>query len=399
MVEEDSAISHIRPHQHLPATSELGFEPLQPLDLSQAKTVSDLLELMAQTPFGGREVGQAAATLTKMAKDPDTFVVMTIAGAMTPAKMGLIICDILDKGLVQAVICTGALMAHGLVEATGRQHVYIPSGSDDALLYRQGINRIWRAGEPERNLDEIEGIIQSVAAKINPKRTLSSRLITHEIGRFLDGHVEGRGILKSAYKMGIPVFIPAFTDSELGLDIGLLNQTRTREGLLPYRYDPFLDLDFYTELIRRQTGKKLGIFTIGGGVPRNWGQQVGPYLDLQVKRVIDEDDRVEEPVMFNYGVRICPEPVEWGGLSGCSYEEGKSWGKFWPNAELVEVLADATQVWPFIMKGVFERLGKRRLKKTVFADKKVIKKIEALVESRYYGVSPKSYRSMFANNS
>ena len=60
------------------------------------------------------------------------------------------------------------------------------------------------------------------------------------------------------------------------------------------------------------------------------------------------------------GIRICPEPVHWGGLSGCTYSEGVSWGKFIPESEggrFAEVLADATTVWPLLIRGVLEELG------------------------------------------
>ena len=63
---------------------------------------------------------------------------------------------------------------------------------------------------------------------------------------------------------------------------------------------------------------------------------------------------------YRYAVRICPEPVHWGGLSGCTYSEGVSWGKFVPPSEggrFAEVYADATTVWPLLMKGVLEELG------------------------------------------
>ncbi|MCX8064056.1 MAG: deoxyhypusine synthase family protein, partial [Candidatus Hydrogenedentes bacterium] len=62
---------------------------------------------------------------------------------------------------------------------------------------------------------------------------------------------------------------------------------------------------------------------------------------------------------FQYGVRICPEPVHWGGLSGCTYSEGVSWGKFVSYEEggrYAEVLCDATVVFPLLMKAIFEEL-------------------------------------------
>ena len=60
-------------------------------------------------------------------------------------------------------------------------------------------------------------------------------------------------------------------------------------------------------------------------------------------------------------MRICPEPTHWGGLSGCTYSEGVSWGKFVPEAEggrFAEVYADATTVWPLLIKGVLEEMEK-----------------------------------------
>src|SRR5206468_1863066 len=77
--------------------------------------------------------------------------------------------------------------------------------------------------------------------------------------------------------------VPAFTDSELGLDVALQIQRAKREGKAPIRYDGFLDLeDLKDRLLRAERG---GIFTIGGGVPRNWAQQIGPYLEITKKRL------------------------------------------------------------------------------------------------------------------
>ena len=62
---------------------------------------------------------------------------------------------------------------------------------------------------------------------------------------------------------------------------------------------------------------------------------------------------------YRYAVRICPEPEHWGGLSGCSYTEGVSWGKFVPEEEggrFAEVFADATIAWPLVVRAVMERM-------------------------------------------
>ncbi len=91
----------------------------------------------------------------------------------------------------------------------------------------------------------------------------------------------------------------------------------------------------------------------------NWAQQVAPYLELLKHRLgLDLPE-----VRFHYGVRICPEPAHWGGLSGCTYKEGVSWGKFVSPEEggrFAEVLCDATIAWPLLLKGVSQRLQKIR---------------------------------------
>ncbi len=162
-----------------------------------------------------------------------------------------------------------------------------------------------------------------------------------------------RAVLRSAFSHDVPIYVPAFTDSELGLDLSIHNHLRARDGKTSFRFDPFLDLDDFADRIRQH--EVLGIFTIGGGVPRNWAQQVGPYLEILRTRIGSS-----EPVRrYQYAVRICPEPEHWGGLSGCSYSEGVSWGKFVPESEggrFAEVFADAAIAWPLVVRSVIERL-------------------------------------------
>src|SRR5579862_2356106 len=106
--------------------------PIYPIDLSRIKTIDDLVRAMGETAFTGRQVGDAADVLEAMARDTDCFVVMTLAGALTVGKMGLIFCDLVESGIVRAIVSTGALMAHGLVEATGLSHFrYDPAKMDD----------------------------------------------------------------------------------------------------------------------------------------------------------------------------------------------------------------------------------------------------------------------------
>ncbi len=342
-------------HLHNPIEDRL--TPLEPLDLGKVKSIDDLVRAMAKTAFTGRQLGEAADVLEAMARDEDCFVVMTLSGAMTVAKQGLVITDLIDRGIVNAVVSTGALMAHGLVEATGRAHFrYNPEVSDEEL-YEQGYNRVYDTLEPEQNLDDVEEVMSAILEGWDHNEVMCSYKLNHAIGEYLAKNArDQRGILKSAFEQGVPVFVPAFTDSELGLDTALNNRLRESTGRHKIRFDPFLDLEHFAATLLRQ--KKLGIITIGGGVPRNWSQQFGPFCELRHRR-LGENIPLKR---YHYGLRICPEPVYWGGLSGSPYSEAISWGKFVPSAEggmFGEVFVDATIGLPLIAAAVFERLDKK----------------------------------------
>ena len=342
-------------HLHNPIEDRL--IPLEPLDLGKVKSIDDLVRAMSKTAFTGRQLGEAADVLEAMARDEECFVVMTLSGAMTVAKQGLIVTDLIDRGIVNAVVSTGALMAHGLVEATGRAHFrYNPEVSDEEL-YEQGYNRVYDTLEPEQNLDDVEEVMSNVLEGWDHSEVMCSYKLNHVIGAYLAEHARNqRGILKSAFEKGVPVFVPAFSDSELGLDTALNNRLRESTGRHKIRFDPFLDLEHFAATLLRQ--KKLGIITIGGGVPRNWSQQFGPFCELRHRR-LGENVPLKR---YHYGLRICPEPVYWGGLSGSPYSEAISWGKFVPPAEggkFGEVFVDATIGLPLIAAAVFERLDKK----------------------------------------
>jgi deoxyhypusine synthase len=282
---------------------------------------------------------------------------MTLAGAMTVAKQGLVVTELIDRGIVNAIVSTGALMAHGLVEATGRAHFRHNPEVSDEELYEQGYNRVYDTLEPEQNLDDVEEVMSAVLEGWDHNEIMCSYKLNHAIGEYLAKHVRDRGILKSAYEKGVPVFVPAFSDSEIGLDTALNNRLRESTGRHKIRFDPFEDLEHFAATLLRQ--KKLGIFTIGGGVPRNWSQQFGPFCELRHRR-LGENIALKR---YHYGLRICPEPVYWGGLSGSPYSEAVSWGKFVPPSEggrFGEVFVDATVGLPMIVAAVFERLDKNK---------------------------------------
>lgn len=344
-----------------------GLEPLEPLDLTRVHDFSDLLQSMSKTAFGGRCLGEALDVLIKMNRDKSCTKILTLSGAMTIAKMGKVLCDMIEASMVDIIISTGAIMAHGISENIGGVHYKYDPRMSDKVLWGWGYNRVYDTIEKEENLNDTERMVCEVFEKLKKDRPTCSSELTRMIGKNLADQGMMPSILGCAYQHNVPVYIPAFTDSELGLDFSIYRisqkfsqgKNADLEAIFsdPPAFNPFYDLyDYATRAVRAE---KLGIFTIGGGVPRNWAQQVAPYVDIINERM-GFDLHVPR---FQYGIRICPEPVHWGGLSGCTYSEGVSWGKFVDPAEggcYAEVYCDATIAWPILVKAFLEQKKKKK---------------------------------------
>jgi deoxyhypusine synthase len=302
-------------------------------------------------PYGGiaGQVARGADALEAMARDQNCLRFLTVSGAMTVGKMDLVMCDMIESGLVHAVSSTGALMAHGLVSSIGLKHYKYNPKYDDTELARRKLNRVTDTLEPESNLDTVEEVIGEVVKTIGGTQSVSPTILNRLIGKHLaENYPDDRGILKSAYLRGVPIFVPAFVDSELGNDIYIHNMKRKRRGEKPIIVDLERDSRELIKLVTR--AKRFGIFTIGGGVPRNNVQNVAPLIEIINQRL----NAKLPPRRFKYGIRICPDRPHFGHLSGCTYSENESWRKAVKNGVYAEIQADATQVWPFLVKYVMD---------------------------------------------
>ena len=142
-------------------------------------------------------------------------------------------------------------------------------------------------------------------------------------------------------------------DSELGNDIYITNVKRVRAGQKPIIVDHEIDSRLLVKMVTE--AKKVGIFSIGGGVPRNNIQNVAPLIEIMNIRL-----NLNLPQkMFSYACRIDPTLPYLGNLSGCTYSEGGSWRKMdIKHGRFSEVLADATMILPFYAAGLNEVINK-----------------------------------------
>jgi deoxyhypusine synthase len=302
----------------------------------------------------GLEAAHGFDVFRRMVQDPEYTVIGAFSGILTMAQMGGLISRLIDKCRINAVVSTGALIGHGLVEGLGLKHFkHNPCFSDKQLAAQKG-NRIYDTIEWEENLDFAEEIIRKVLEEMfqasSQNIILSPSWVNYKIGQYLDKHYAGyESILRSAYHGNIPVFIPAFWDSEVGNDFEVFNRRRLLEGLGRVAVDPGLDNEKLINMALNS--KKLAIFSLGAGVPFNWTRNVAPLIEIMSQRL-----NLNLPeVRYTMTCRVCPDREFLGHLSGSTDEEGESWRKnLFSSNNFAHVHVDSTVVFPVWMAAMEE---------------------------------------------
>jgi deoxyhypusine synthase len=331
--------------------TNLARKRLAPLDINKCADIEQILDAMADTAFGGRTLGEAWRVLKAVMDDPECRLIVTVSGAMSVAKLGRVLGQLITEGIAHAIVSTGAVIVHSLVEELGMYHTVYDNALGDRDLLELGLNRIYDSIEPEENLERLERSVLSALATLDAKRAYASTELITCIANTA-AIPQSVGLVGSAVGRGVPIFVPALSDSEIGLY--LFKFQATTERTYPI-YDPSRDLALYAEWLK--AARRVAILTIGGGTPRNWSQQMVAFLRCEA--LADGKDAGIDP--FVAGIRICPDPEYLGHLSGSPFSECVSWGKVQPDAadKFAEVHCDATIVLPFLAKAAVEY--KRRI--------------------------------------
>ncbi|MEM3627080.1 MAG: deoxyhypusine synthase [Candidatus Bathyarchaeia archaeon] len=307
-------------------------------------TVDQLIQQFKNSgSFGAGRLSTACDIYERMIRDEGCTIFLALAGAVVPAGLRSIIADLIRRRLLDVVVSTGANMVHDAIEAVGGHHYKGQLFADDDMLYKYHIYRIYDIFVPEEDFVKLDyklvEIYDDIAAG-NEGKGLSSREFAWELGRRLN---DPNSILRAAYEMKVPIFLPAVRDSEFGYAHWLHSSKKNCQNILIV--DAFKDLPEITDICRRSL--RNGMIVIGGGVPRNTVQSAA----LASKKGMD------------YAVIITMDRPETGGLSGSTLRETISWGKVKSKAAKVMVIGDATIIFPLIVASVIERLGEsfRRL--------------------------------------
>ncbi|OPX79223.1 MAG: putative deoxyhypusine synthase [Methanosaeta sp. PtaB.Bin039] len=300
-------------------------------------SISDLAFGMSRMGFQAGQLGQSLEVWDRMLRDEVT-IFLGLAGAMVPAGLQEMISYLISHRLVDCVVSTGANLFHDLCEGLGVMHYRGDCQADDARLKECRIDRIYDVFVSEEELHKADLFISDLVKRLPTDRTYSSRELMEMIGR----DVPASTILGAAQRADIPVFVPALSDSSIGIGMVIAR----REGH-PVLVDQIQDVDEITQITEKS--EKTGVVFIGGGVPKNFIQQTKVIAELMGNYRGGH----------NYAIQYTTDNPHFGGLSGCTFSEAVSWGKVDRHARMVQVFSDATITVPLVVQALRERRLKR----------------------------------------
>ncbi len=303
--------------------------PTTPIEVKD-RNFFDLLKSMSKTGFQGRKLGEAFEIWLEMLEEEKITILMGLAGAMVPAGMRKVISWLIRNRFIDVLVSTGANLFHDIHEALGFKHYIGSEFVNDVELFKEGIDRIYDIFAHEREFNQVDFMIGRIFEET--EGVLSSREIIERIAEKIRKVAKEDSIIISAYDMGVPIFCPAIADSSIGIGASLAS----RRCIV----DTIKDVEELTEIVAKSG--KTGVIYIGGGVPKNFIQQTEVVARLKNYEVAGHE----------YAIQITTDSPQFGGLSGCTFEEGISWGKISCRSRKVQVFVDATIALPILAHGL-----------------------------------------------
>ena len=308
--------------------------------------------------FNAARLSEACRIFADKMLDPgeDTTIGLTIAGAMTPAGIGGCVVELMDRGLVDFIISTGANLYHDLHHAL---NFTLHRGSpfvDDVQLYEEGIIRIYDVLFPATVLLETDAYIRDFLVRENIEGPIATAELHYRLGVDLMKTYPGceeHSVVARAAAAGVPIYTSSPGDSSIGMNLAY-HELLNNSSLM---IDPNRDVNEVCAIIL--AGKRNGCVILGGGSPKNFYLQGQPTL-WEVYGIHKGGN--------DYFIQITTDQVVWGGLSGATPAEAVSWGKVNPGVlpDTVVAYCDSTIAFPlFCEYAVGSPNGRRKRRELV----------------------------------
>ncbi|MEM5835103.1 MAG: deoxyhypusine synthase family protein [Candidatus Aenigmatarchaeota archaeon] len=348
---------------------DLLVKKVEAIEVEKDKRISKLLREMGNTGFQGKRLGIAVDIIEKMIRDKEVTIFLGYAGSLSTTGQWKIIKWFIERNFIDVLVPTGANISEDIVDAMGFGYWQGSEKIDDRILCKFSINRYYDVFVKESDYMKMTELIADFYMnELKEGYCYSSKEILYLFGKWL----EKRGIesiVTAAARNRVPVFCPALIDSPYG-DAILIAKSKGFNIVIDEAKD-------YVEFMRiSEKIKESGVIYIGGGVPKDFIQLFAVtsnllYPDRKVPgknkgmKVLEKNKIIETHYPHKYAVQITTDTPQFGGLSGCTFEEAISWGKISATGNFVQVYCDATIALPLIAHALEERLENFERKRKV----------------------------------
>ena len=327
---------------------QLLSKKIKHIDITKYNVVP-MVDAMEHMAFSARDLQRAASIYDMMIRDKSCGIILCLAGSLISAGLKKVFVDMVRNNMVDAIVSTGAnIVDQDFFEGLGFNHYASEdkhkSGMFDGELRELAIDRIYDTFIDEDELRICDEVTHKIANGLE-HRPHSSREFIHSMGAYLKKHGKNKeSIVLAAYENDVPIFCPAFSDCSAGFGLVAHQHAATVAGKTMMTLDSAKDFYELTQI--KLKNPNTGIFMIGGGVPKNFTQDIvvaGEVLGFEVP-------------MHKYAVQITIADVRDGALSSSTLKEASSWGKVDLAFEQM-VFSEATVAVPLIAGYAYHKKG------------------------------------------
>ncbi len=306
----------------------------------KTNSITELIDTYSSMAFQSRNLANAAKIYERMLKDKDCSIILCLAGSIFSAGLKKLVYEMIQNNMVDAIVSTGAIMVdQDFFEALGFYHYIGTPMSDDEDLRVKHIDRIYDTYIDEDELRVCDETVGKIADSL-PPQPYSAREFVIEMGKYLTKNgKKSDSVVLAAYRKGVPIFIPSFSDSSAGF--GLIHH-QTRHPKSHVSIDSAKDFLELTKV--KMAAKQTGLLMISGGVPKNFAQD----------SVVATEVLGHPAPMHKYAIQITVADERDGGLSGSTLKEAHSWGKV-DTTNTQMVYAEATLAMPLLLSYVYHK--------------------------------------------
>jgi deoxyhypusine synthase len=293
-----------------------------------------------------------AAQAYKKHVDSGSPMLVTVAGAMSTGELGLSLAEMIRKGKVHAICCTGANLEEDIFNLVAHNHYKrIPNyrdltPQDEMKLLDQHLNRVTDTCIPEEEaIRRIErAVVDEWVAAAEKRESYFPHEFMYKVirsGKLTQHHqIDPKDSwMVAACEKNLPIIVPGWEDSTLGN----IFAARCIEKKIPVtimktgiQYMMMLS-EWYEKASTHQ--KPVGFFQIGGGISGDFPICVVPMLEQDLKKKVP---------LWGYFCQISDSTTSYGSYSGAVPNEKITWGKLGPDTPKFIIESDASIVAPLI---------------------------------------------------